>query len=102
MDRFRAEVAKLRVRATALAKERQSLERRELDRNKIASNLERLERFTDSISRGLDSLTFEEKHRLLTILIDRIVVNGNKIKIEAAVKLPDAEAFCNLSPLLPT
>ena len=72
-----------------------------MDRNKIASNLERLERFTACAYLGLDSLTFEEKHQLLTILINTIVIDGSKIRIEAAVKLPDAEAFCNLSPLLP-
>jgi site-specific DNA recombinase len=101
MDRFRDEVAKVRARATALDKERQSLQRRELDRARIASNLERLERFAAYLGHGLDSLTFEEKHQLMTILIDRIVIEGSKVRIEAAVKLPEAEAFCNLRPLLP-
>ena len=41
------------------------------------------------MSDGLDQLGFEEKQALLRLLVERIVVEGNKVTIEAIIPLDD-------------
>ena len=49
--------------------------------------LARLENFCETISIGLDQLGFEEKQALLRLLVERITVEGGKIRVEATIPL---------------
>ena len=41
---------------------------------------------------GLDSLTFEEKQTLLRLVVERIVVEGGKVRVEAIIPVDDESA----------
>ena len=47
--------------------------------------LEHMERFCDEIASGLDLLTFEEQKKLLRLVVERTVVEGNLVKVETVI-----------------
>ena len=49
----------------------------------------RLESFTEMVSEGLEGLTFEEKQKLLRLLVEKIVVEEGKVRVEAIISLDD-------------
>lgn len=43
--------------------------------------------FCETVNKGLDSLTFEGKQSLLRFLVERIVVEEGKVRVEAVIPL---------------
>ena len=64
-----------------------SLEKRRNLQDSHQEALARLENFCENISIGLEHLAFEEKQALLRLLVERITVEGGRIRIEAAIPL---------------
>ena len=70
-----------------------------------------VEKFAGGLREGIDKLTFEERQRLVRLLIERVVVKGNEVMIEHVVPLTgrfsalhldhqEEEASCKMVPLL--
>ena len=45
----------------------------------------RLEAFCERVSQGLENLSFEERQKLLCLVVDRIVVDGQRVHIEGVI-----------------
>jgi len=52
--------------------------------------LTRLEAFRETVSQGLENLTFEERQSLLRLLVEKIVVDEGKVRVEAIIPLDEA------------
>ena len=87
LPRFKHEMGQLKVRRGALERQLQRLQGEHQERERLADTLVRLEEFCQRVSQGLRLLTFEEKQRLLRLLVDRIVVDGERMRIEGIIPL---------------
>ena len=52
--------------------------------------LTRLEAFRETVSQGLENLTFEERQSLLRLIVEKIVVDEGKVRVEAIIPLDEA------------
>ena len=60
--------------------------------------LARLEAFCQRVSEGLNRLTFEEKQKLLRLVVDRIVVDGLHVRIEGIIPVEGRQPEVALRP----
>jgi site-specific DNA recombinase len=85
LERYKAEMNRLRQRRKGLERASQDIDRRErqeLDRNRA---LEHLDAFCQRIAHGLDNLTFEERQRLLQLLVERITLEDNRVRVDLVI-----------------
>lgn len=85
LDRYKAEMEKLRQRRKELERAAQELDRRERQEIESRKALEHLERFCRQVSQGLDAMTFEERQQLLRLLVERITVEDGRVRIETVI-----------------
>jgi site-specific DNA recombinase len=92
---------------TLLAQERQ-LEASARERTELADIADSIERFCERVREGLAEATFEQKRRLVELLIDRVIVSDEEVEIRYVVPIsPDGphRPFCHLRtdylPLFP-
>ena len=78
-----------KVKTRILRLERQIADYQETAAKQVADQkaLTNVESFCETVSKGLDSLTFEEKQSLLRFLVERIVVEEGKVRVEAVIPL---------------
>jgi len=98
LPQFKEEMDKLRSRRRALERQQQDIERQRKEQVQAQDILARLESFCQRVSLGLDHLTFEERQKLLRLLVDRIVVDGQKIRIEGVIPLSGYQPETVLRP----
>jgi len=82
LDRYKAEMEKPRVRRKKLERAAQEIdlrERQEEDSRKA------LEQFCRRVTQGLEAMTFEERHRLLCLVVGRITREGGRVLIETVI-----------------
>ena len=89
LPRLKEDMGKLKARRELLQKERRELDRLREEHVREEDALVRLEAFCERVSRGLENLSFEEKQKLLRLLVDRIEVDGQQVRIEAVIPLPE-------------
>ena len=87
LARLKEEMGKLKARRESLQKERRELQRLRQEQVRGEDALVRLEAFCERVSQGLENLSFEERQKLLRLLVDRIVVDGQQVRIEAVIPL---------------
>jgi len=87
LPQFKQEMDKLRSRRGALERQLGDLERQRQEHVQAQDALASLETFCQRVSQGLDSVTFEEKQMLLRLVVDRIVVDGQNVRIEGVIPL---------------
>ena len=85
LDRYKSEMNQLSARRNGLEKQQTELERQCATEQSRLSALEHLERFCSEVSSGLDNLTFEERRKLLGLIVERAVVNGNSVRVETII-----------------
>jgi len=76
LDRYKTEMDKLKGQRGALdrnAKETAARRKRMLDTEEAINSLDR---FCRKVTEGLEQMTFEERQRLLQLVVDRITVEG--------------------------
>ncbi|MCH8088271.1 MAG: hypothetical protein IIC81_10570 [Chloroflexi bacterium] len=78
-------MGKLKARREALERERRQLERLHQEQVRGEDALVRLEAFCKRVSQGLENLSFEERQKLLRLVVDRIVVDGQHVRIEGVI-----------------
>ena len=74
------------------------LERIRGERAQATDAVKRLEAFCQRVSQGLEHLAFEEKQKLLRLLIDRIVIEGEKVQIYGIIPLDGYGEVISLRP----
>jgi site-specific DNA recombinase len=78
MDDARAEIGRLEGRQ----EEMEGLKKR---RTSEAEAISKLEGFCERVSEGLETLTFEERQELLRLIVERILVDGTNVIVEAVI-----------------
>ena len=85
LDRYKAEMEKLRQRRKELERAAQEINRRERQEQESHKALEHLERFCYQVFQGLDAMTFEERQQLLRLVVERITVQDGRVRIETII-----------------
>lgn len=60
-----------------------------------------LQSFCDAVKAGLNNLAEDERQKLLRLLIERVTITSNSIRVELAVPLDDPQAVSRLRPMYP-
>ena len=89
------------VQKKAINDQLQALNRRKQDDANRQRKWKDLQAFCDSVKAGLSNLTEDERQKLLRLLIERVTINSNSIRIELAVPLDDPQAVYRLRPMYP-
>ena len=79
------EMEKLRGRRSQLERIAKDIERREQQQTDRRAALEHLEEFCREVSYGLDAMTFEERQQLLRLVVERITVEDDRVRIETVI-----------------
>ena len=97
LPQFKEEMDKVRARRGALEQQQRDLERQRLEQVQTQDALAKLEAFCQRVSQGLHWLTFDDKQKLLRLVVDRIVVDGQHVRIEGIIPVdghPSEVALC--------
>ena len=85
LDRYKAEMEKLRVRRQELERVGRDIDWREQEQQDSLKALEHLERFCKSVSTGLDAMTLEDRQQLLRLVVEQINVDEGRVRIETII-----------------
>ena len=85
LQRYKGEMDKLRAQQEKLERIGQNIERRAKETQQSHYALEHLEKFCRQVARGLENLAFEEKQQLLRLVVERIVVDNGKVRIDTII-----------------
>ena len=85
LERYSVEMDKLRERLSQLERIATDIERREQQQTDRRMALERLEQFCREVSNGLDAMTFEERQQLLRLVVERVTVEDDRVRIETVI-----------------
>ena len=61
--------------------------------------LAKLETFCQTVAKGLDKLTFEEKQVLLRLLVENVVIENDKVRVDTIITLKEGPEPVALRPL---
>ncbi|MCI0869970.1 MAG: recombinase family protein [Chloroflexi bacterium] len=92
LDRYKTEMEKLRERRTGLEVMENQLGRRAKQEQDANAGLRYLEEFCHRISDGIESLSFEDRQKLLRLVVERITVEDNNVRIETIIP-PDQDVL---------
>nr|AJG38137.1 putative invertase [bacterium enrichment culture clone fosmid MGS-K1] len=91
---YKGKMDELRQRKSQLEAQLANLDKRATQQLQEKEALSHLQSFCETVSQGLDNLSFEEKQQLLRLVVERIVVNSGTVHIEAIIPLSNV----NLCP----
>ena len=83
--RYKAEMNKLKGRRQLLDREAKDLKTRVRHESDTRDALRHLEQFCQRVSEGLDQLTFEEHQRLLRLVVERVTLTENNVRVETII-----------------
>ena len=89
----------LEGRTDALLAQERQLEASARERTELAAIADSIEEFCEQVRAGLAEATFEQKRRLVELLIDRVIVNDEEVEIRYVVPTsPEGphQPFCHL------
>jgi site-specific DNA recombinase len=96
---FERKRKELESRAEALLAQERQLESSARERAELAAIADSIEEFSERVRAGLADATFEQKRRLVELLIDRVIVNDEEVEIRYVVPTsPEGphQPFCHL------
>ena len=85
----------------AIDEQLQALNRRKQEEANRQRKWKDLQAFCDAVKSGLGNLAEDERQKLLRLLIERVTIKSNSIRIELAVPLDDPLSFSRLRPMYP-
>ncbi|MDA1128089.1 MAG: recombinase family protein [Chloroflexi bacterium] len=85
MDRYKAEMEKLRQTRGELERASRALDQRQQQVQDSQKALEHLDKFCSQASRGLDALSFEERQQLLQLVVEGITVDDGRVRVETII-----------------
>ena len=89
LPQYKPKMDQLRERRRYLERQMADLEHRAEARERERDGLARLNAFCETVVRGLDNLTFRERQELLRLTVERVIVEDERVKVEAIVPLDD-------------
>ena len=89
LGRYKQEMGKLGQRREGLEKALKDAERRESQEKQSREALGQIESFCHRVAQGLDALGFEERQQLLRLVVERITLGDNTIRIETIIPTGD-------------
>jgi site-specific DNA recombinase len=96
---FERKRKELQGRTDALLAQQRQLEASARERTELAAIADSIEEFCEQVRAGLAHATFEQKRRLVELLIDRVIVNDEEVEIRYVVPTsPEGphQPFCHL------
>ena len=99
LEEYRRRREDLEQRDEALAAQERQLHAQSRQRVELAVVADSIEDFCDRVSKGLANATFEQRRKLVELLIDRVIVTGEKVEIRYVIPTdPSSEhvRFCHL------
>jgi len=85
LDRYKAEMEKLKERRKELERAAQEVNQREHQEERSREALEHLEQFCHRVALGLETMTFEERQQLLRLVVERITMEDGRVCIETVI-----------------
>jgi len=99
LGEFKRKRKELEGRTEALLAQERQLEASARERTELATTADSIEGFCERVRAGLADATFEQKRRLVELLIDRVIVNDEEVEIRYVVPTsPEGphQPFCHL------
>ena len=99
LEEYRRRRKDLERREEALASQERQLQAQSRQRMELAGVADSIEDFCERVRGGLADATFEQKRKLVELLIDRVIVTGEEVEIRYVVPTdPSSEhvRFCHL------
>jgi site-specific DNA recombinase len=96
---FKRKREELEGRTEVLLTHKRQLEASARERTELAGIAESIERFCEQVRTGLADATFEQKRRLVELLIDRVIVSDEEVEIRYVVPTSSDgphQPFCHL------
>ncbi len=97
LDRYKEEMDKLKSHRQELDKSQREVDQCQRQKQDIQKALANLEWFFHQVSKGLTSLTFDERQQLLLLVIERITVENGVARIDTVFP-PDQGNLRNRYP----
>ena len=85
LDRYKAEMGKLKDSRRELERVAQEVNLRQRQEEESHKALEQLEQFCRRMAQGLEAMTFEERQRLLRMVVERITMEGGRVQIATVI-----------------
>jgi len=85
LDRYKEEMDKLKSHSQELDRSQREIDQRQRQKQDTQKALAHLDRFCHQVSRGLTSLTFDERQQLLRLVIERITVENGVARIDTVI-----------------
>jgi hypothetical protein len=98
LDQLKAEMGKLKLRKQEVQQRQKALDQQGREQARLQEGLCQLESFCEQVSQGIDSLTFDEKQKLLRLVVDHITLEGQKVCIHAVIPMDSPGDFVSLRP----
>jgi site-specific DNA recombinase len=96
LPQLKEEMGKLKGRRQELERQHEALERRSKKQASLREGLAQLKAFCERANQGLEHLDFGERQKLLRMVVDRIDLEGQKVKIQAAIPMNSPDDFVGL------
>ena len=97
LNRYKEDVDKLRSHRQELDRPRREVYQCQRQKQDTQKALAGLERFCHQVSKGLTSLTFDERQQLLRLVTERITVENGVARIDTVIP-PDQDNLRNRYP----
>ena len=97
LGRSKEEMDKLKSHRQELDRSQREIDQRQRQKQDTQKALAHLERFCHQVSKGLTSLTFDERQQLLRLVIERITVENGVARIDMVIP-PDQDNLRNRYP----
>ena len=89
LQRYKMEMDRLRARSKELEGISRDLARKADQEQDAKSALQHLQTFCHRVAEGLDNRSFEERQELLRLVVDRITVENETVRIETVIPGPN-------------
>ncbi len=98
MPQFKAKMDELRRQKELLEKRLAETDTQIGCSQQEADVLAKLETFCQTVAKGLDKLTFEEKQVLLRLLVEKVVIENGKVRVDTIITLKEGPGPVALRP----
>ena len=85
LDRYKAEMEKLRQRRQELERLSLDVEGRARQEETSRTALEHMDIFCNQVAQGLDAMNYEERQQLLRLVVERVTVEGDRVKVDTVI-----------------
>ena len=96
LDQLKVKIGGLRAHKQEIEQRQEVLEQQNREQISLEEGLARLENFREQVGQGLDNLTFEDKQKLLRLVVERVTLEGEKVCIHAVVPVDSPSSLANL------